>query len=75
VLRRRGHAGRAGGLAPGRASLSRQLGRQNVDLLDERIAVLRAPLVSILPPALPHSLSDRPGSNTLLLSIAAPFFV
>ncbi len=40
----------------------------------ERIAVLRAPLVSILPPALPHSLSDRPGSNTLLLSIAAPFF-
>jgi AraC family transcriptional regulator len=35
---------------------------------------LRAPLVSILPPALPHSLADRPGANTLILSIAGAFF-
>ena len=39
-----------------------------------RTMFVRAPLVSILPPALPHSLADRPGSNTLILSIAAPFF-
>jgi AraC family transcriptional regulator len=40
----------------------------------DRTAFVRAPLVSILPPELPHSLADRPGSNTLILSIAAPFF-
>ena len=40
----------------------------------DRTAFVRAPLVSILPPALPHSLADRPGSNTLIFSIAAPFF-
>lgn len=40
----------------------------------DRTTFLRAPLVSILPAALPHSLADRPGSNTLVLSIAAPFF-
>lgn len=40
----------------------------------DRTTLLRAPLVSILPPALPHSLADRPGANTLILSIAAPFF-
>lgn len=40
----------------------------------DRTTFVRAPLVSILPPALPHSLADRPGSNTLILSIAAPFF-
>ena len=40
----------------------------------DRTTFVRAPLVSILPPALPHSLADRQGSNTLILSIAAPFF-
>lgn len=40
----------------------------------DRTTFVRAPLVSILPPALPHSLVDRPGSNTLILSLAAPFF-
>jgi AraC family transcriptional regulator len=39
-----------------------------------RTLFVRAPLVSILPPALPHSLADRPGSNTLIFSIAAPYF-
>jgi len=40
----------------------------------DRTALVRAPLVSILPPALPHTLADRPGSNTLILSIAGDFF-
>lgn len=40
----------------------------------DRTTFVRAPLVSILSPALPHSLADRPGPNTLILSIAAPFF-
>lgn len=40
----------------------------------DRTTFLRAPLVSILPPALPHSLAHRPGWNTLIFSIAAPFF-
>lgn len=40
----------------------------------DRTMFVRAPLVSILPPALPHSLAGRPGPNTLILSIAAPFF-
>lgn len=40
----------------------------------DRTMFVRAPLVAILPPALPHSLADRPGSNTLILSLAAPFF-
>lgn len=40
----------------------------------DRTAYVRAPLVTIVPPALPHSLADRPGSNTLILSIAQPFF-
>jgi AraC family transcriptional regulator len=40
----------------------------------DRTAFVPAPLVSILPPALPHSLVDRPGTNTLILSIDARFF-
>lgn len=40
----------------------------------DRTTFVRAPLVSILPPALPHSLADRRGAHTLILSIAAPFF-
>ncbi|MDM0077006.1 AraC family transcriptional regulator [Variovorax sp. J2P1-59] len=40
----------------------------------DRTAYVRAPLVAVVPPALPHSLADRPGSNTLILSIAEPFF-
>lgn len=40
----------------------------------DRTAFVRAPLVLILPPELPHALADRSGSNTLILSIAAPFF-
>lgn len=40
----------------------------------DRTMFVSAPLMSILPPELPHSLADRPGSNTLILSIAAPFF-
>ncbi|WP_198156857.1 helix-turn-helix transcriptional regulator [Aquincola tertiaricarbonis] len=40
----------------------------------DRTTFLRAPLVSVVPPALPHTLADRPGTNTLVLSIAAPFF-
>ncbi len=40
----------------------------------DRTTLVCAPLVSIIPPALPHSLADRPGANTLILSIAAPFF-
>jgi AraC family transcriptional regulator len=39
-----------------------------------RTAFGRAPLVSVVPPALPHSLADRSGSNTLIFSIAEPFF-
>lgn len=40
----------------------------------ERTTFVRAPLVSILPPALPHSLVDRSGASTLILSISAAFF-
>lgn len=40
----------------------------------DRTTLVRAPLVSVLPPALPHSLTDRLGSNTLILSIAGSFF-
>ncbi|SFN22476.1 AraC family transcriptional regulator [Variovorax sp. OV329] len=40
----------------------------------DRTAYVRAPLVAVVPPALPHSLADGPGSNTLILSIAEPFF-
>jgi AraC family transcriptional regulator len=40
----------------------------------DRTAYIRAPLVAVVPPALPHSLADRLGSNTLILSIAEPFF-
>jgi AraC family transcriptional regulator len=40
----------------------------------ERTAYVRAPLVAVVPPAFPHSLADRPGANTLILRIAAPFF-
>jgi AraC family transcriptional regulator len=40
----------------------------------DRTAYVRAPLVAVVPPALPHSLADRLGSNTLILSIAEPFF-
>ncbi|VTU23096.1 Bacillibactin transport regulator [Variovorax sp. PBL-H6] len=40
----------------------------------DRTAYVRAPLVTIVPPALPHALADRPGPNTLILSIAEPFF-
>ncbi|MDB5858595.1 MAG: AraC family transcriptional regulator [Ramlibacter sp.] len=40
----------------------------------ERTAFVRPPLVSIVPPNLPHALADQPGTNTLVLSIAAPFF-
>lgn len=39
----------------------------------DRTAYVRAPLVAVVPPALPHSLTDRPGANTLILSIAEPF--
>ncbi|MDN8618072.1 hypothetical protein [Variovorax ginsengisoli] len=38
----------------------------------DRVAFVRAPLVSIVPPSLPHSLADKPGSNTLIFSIAQP---
>jgi AraC family transcriptional regulator len=40
----------------------------------ERTAFVRAPLVAIVPPGLPHSLADAPGRNTLVLSIPGPFF-
>lgn len=40
----------------------------------DRTTFVRAPLVSILPPALPHSLVDRSGASTLILSICASFF-
>lgn len=40
----------------------------------ERTAFVRAPLVSVLPPGLPHALADEPGPRTLVLSIAAPMF-
>jgi AraC family transcriptional regulator len=44
------------------------------DAARNRTAFVRAPLVSVVPPALPHSLADKPGSNTLIFSIAEPFF-
>ncbi|MBK6004803.1 helix-turn-helix transcriptional regulator [Ramlibacter ginsenosidimutans] len=40
----------------------------------ERTAFVRAPLVSVVPPGLPHALVDEPGPRTLVLSIAAPLF-
>ncbi|HEV7913410.1 MAG TPA: AraC family transcriptional regulator [Albitalea sp.] len=40
----------------------------------DRTALVRAPLVAVLPPSLPHSLADHAGSSTLILSIAARFF-
>ncbi|VVO26057.1 helix-turn-helix domain-containing protein [Pseudomonas fluorescens] len=39
-----------------------------------RTSCIRAPLICFIPPQLPHSLIDRSGSNTLILSIEGPFF-
>ena len=40
----------------------------------DRTAFVRSPLVLIIPPGLAHSLSDRRGSRTLILSIDGAFF-
>jgi AraC family transcriptional regulator len=47
---------------------------RHMEAARDRTAYVRAPLVVVVPPALPHSLADRPGSQTLLLRIAGPFF-
>lgn len=40
----------------------------------ERTALVRAPLVSVVPPGLPHTLADQPGTRTLVLGIAPAVF-
>ena len=40
----------------------------------ERTALVRAPLVSVVPPGLPHALADQPGARTLVLGIARAVF-
>ena len=40
----------------------------------ERTALVRAPLVSVVPPGLPHALADQPGDRTLVLGIARAVF-
>jgi AraC family transcriptional regulator len=39
-----------------------------------RTALVRAPLVSVVPPGLQHALADQPGARTLVLSIAGARF-
>lgn len=41
----------------------------------ERTALVRAPLVSVVPPGMPHALADRPEARTLVLAIARTVFV
>jgi AraC family transcriptional regulator len=40
----------------------------------ERTALVRAPLVCVVPPRLPHALADQPGARTLVLGIAGAVF-
>jgi AraC family transcriptional regulator len=40
----------------------------------ERTALVRAPLVSVVPPGLPHALAEQPGARTLVLGIARTVF-
>lgn len=40
----------------------------------ERTALVRAPLVAVVPPGLPHVLADQPGARTLVLGIAGAMF-
>lgn len=41
----------------------------------ERTTLVRAPLVSVVPPGLPHALSEQPGARTLVIGIARAAFV
>ena len=40
----------------------------------ERTALVRSPLVCVVPPGLPHALADQPGARTLVLGIAGGVF-